>query len=62
MTVNSNMSGAPMASTFREGSNKSNMGRFPNFVPTAMGGLVDIKGPIGAHNQVPKSPKCSNKL
>jgi hypothetical protein len=29
---------------------------FPDFVLTAMGGLGDIKGPLGAHIQVPKSP------
>jgi hypothetical protein len=45
MIVNSNMSGASTASPFREGKSKSNLGRFPNFVPTAMGGLGAIKGP-----------------
>jgi hypothetical protein len=44
-TVNSNLSGGPTASPFREGNDKSDLGRFPNFVPTAMGGLGAIKGP-----------------
>jgi hypothetical protein len=45
MTVNGNLSSAPTTSPFREGNNKSYLGRFPDFVPTVMGGLGAIKEP-----------------
>jgi hypothetical protein len=43
--VNSNMFGAQTNSPFRQRNNISNLDRFPDFVPTTMGGLRAIKGP-----------------
>jgi hypothetical protein len=45
MKVNSNMFGAQTNSPFRQRNNISNLGRFPDFVPTTMGALGAIKGP-----------------